>query len=105
MSTLFGDLKNFGTVWYNPNSLANILYMEEVCKRCRITMDMQKEATISVHRVDESIIKFTEFSSSLYFYNVDNLSKSGVNNYCFTQTVENKNKKKFHHHEIEGVIK
>jgi hypothetical protein len=34
--SLVGDIKNFGTVWYNPDSLANIFSLAAVCKLCRI---------------------------------------------------------------------
>ena len=102
ISTLVGDLPNFGTVWYNPNSLANILSMADVRKRCRITMDSEKEAAILGHRTNRSVMKFSEFNSGLYYYDADKHSNPTVNNYCFTQTVE-KNKKMFHHREIEGA--
>jgi hypothetical protein len=29
-STQIGDLTNLGTVWYNPDSIANILLLSEV---------------------------------------------------------------------------
>jgi hypothetical protein len=30
LSSLIGDIKNFGTVWYNPNSLANIFSLAAI---------------------------------------------------------------------------
>jgi hypothetical protein len=41
-STMIGDITNFGTVWYNPASMANIL-SQKVCKVCRVTMDSDLE--------------------------------------------------------------
>ena len=38
-STLIGDLGNFGSVWFNENSLANILSLAAVRRKCRVTMD------------------------------------------------------------------
>lgn len=35
VSSLIGDIKNFGSVWYNPKSPANIFSMAKVSKRCR----------------------------------------------------------------------
>jgi hypothetical protein len=60
ISLLVGDIKNFGTVWYNPNSLANIFSLATVRKRCRITMDTSVEAALCVHRSGGSIMKFIE---------------------------------------------
>ena len=48
ISSLVGDIKNFGTVWYNPNSLANIFSLAAVRKLCRITMDTSAEAAAAV---------------------------------------------------------
>jgi hypothetical protein len=49
ISHLIGDIPNFGTVWYNPNSLANILSLAEVRKNNRVTMDMAVEPALCVH--------------------------------------------------------
>ena len=35
-----GDLDNFGTVWYNPKLITNILSLVEVHKRFQATLDM-----------------------------------------------------------------
>jgi hypothetical protein len=48
-STEMGTVKNFGDVWFNTNSLANILSMADVRKVCRITMDTSLEAAMIVH--------------------------------------------------------
>ena len=60
ISSLVGDIKNFGTVWYNPDSLANIFSLAAVRKLCRITMDTSVEAALCVHRSGGSIMKFIE---------------------------------------------
>jgi len=67
ISSLVGDIKNFGTVWYHPDSLANIFSLTAVCKLCRITMDTSVEAALCVHRSDGSIMKFIEYGSGLYY--------------------------------------
>jgi len=48
-SSMVGEVRNFGTVWYNPNSLANILSLAEVRKKFRVTMDSAIEAALCVH--------------------------------------------------------
>ena len=105
-STLIGDLGNFGAVWYNEKSLANILSLADVRRKCRVTMDTSKEAAMIVHRSDGTQMKFKEFSSGLYFHDptVVCKPKSPVSNYCLVQTV-NKNRKMFHRREIEGAEK
>ena len=95
LSNMKGDVVNFGSVWYNENSLANILSLSEVRKKCHVTMDTDKEAAMIVHRENGSTMKFVEFATGLYFYDTSagtsKSSKSTVNDYCFVETVaENK---------------
>ena len=59
-------VKNFGDVWFNPHSLANILSMAEVRRVCRITMDSAIEPAMMVHRNDGSLVKFQEYKTGLY---------------------------------------
>ena len=57
-SHMVGEFPNLGTVWYNQHSIANILSMQEVRRVCRVTMDTSIEPTLSVHRLDGSIMNF-----------------------------------------------
>ena len=47
---LIGDLLGFGPVWYDGGSLANILSLAAVQKKCRITMDTKNEPAMTVHK-------------------------------------------------------
>ncbi|KAI2497083.1 Reverse transcriptase (RNA-dependent DNA polymerase) [Fragilaria crotonensis] len=73
-SHMVGDFANLGTVWFNSESIANILSLADVTKVCRVTMDSGKEASISVHRKDRSVMKFVEHPSGLYVF--DSKSKA-----------------------------
>jgi len=66
-----GELGGYGTVWYNPNSLANILSLANVRKVFRVTMNTGPEdpkPTIIVH-TGHNALKFTEHSLGLYVFN------------------------------------
>ena len=67
-SKLVGDFPNLGQVWFNPASIANILLLSAVRKICRVTMDTTKEASLSVHRLDGTQMKFVEHPCGLYVY-------------------------------------
>jgi hypothetical protein len=67
ISSQMGTVKNFSDVWFNKESLANILSMAAVRKVCRITMDTSVEAAMNVHRKDGTIMKFKEYKSGLYY--------------------------------------
>ena len=106
-SNMVGDLENFGEVWFNPSSLANILSLAMVRKKCRVTMDTSNEAAFFVHRNDGTTLKFKEFTSGLYFYNAldnSNVSNASDSAYCMVQTVSS-NKLMFHRREVEGADK
>jgi Reverse transcriptase (RNA-dependent DNA polymerase) len=107
ISTLIGDLKNFGTVWYNPNSLANILSLAEVRRRCRCTMDTATNPAIHVHKANGTIMTFHEHENGLYIHDIVSQYKNKTNsdniiNYSFISTVA-ENKQLFSRREIEGA--
>ena len=118
VSTFVGDLANFGTVWYNPASLANILSLAQVSEIRRVTMDTALASAIFVHRLDGSIMRFARCTNSdpctngLYFFDVaaaarpisslSDTTSSTVNGYIFINTVA-KNKERFHRREIAGA--
>jgi len=108
ISSLVGDIKNFGTVWYNPNSLANIFSLAAVRKLCRITMDTSIEAALCVHCSDGSFMKFIEYGLGLYYHDaaaaVQPNSNENVIDCSFVSTVAN-NKAQFPRREIEGADK
>jgi len=108
ISSLVGDIKNFGPVWYNPDSLANIFSLAEARKLCCITMDTSVEAALCVHRSDGSIMKFIEYGLVLYYHDaaaaVQPNSNQNVIDYSFVSTVAI-NKAQFPRREIEGADK
>jgi hypothetical protein len=101
-----GTVRNFGDVWFNPASLANILSMSAVSKVCRITMDTSVENALHVHRANGTIMTFKEFKSGLYYYDAaavqDNHSSQQVDAYLFLNTVASK-KAQYTRREIEGA--
>jgi hypothetical protein len=68
ISTLIGDVKEFGTIWYNPKSLGNILSLAAVMDTCRVTLDSQVEQSISVHRLDGTLMTFHRYGPGLFRY-------------------------------------
>jgi hypothetical protein len=52
ITSQMGTIHNFGKVWYNPNSIANILSLAEVRKTRRVTMDSSNDAAFHVHLLD-----------------------------------------------------
>jgi hypothetical protein len=99
-SCLLGDFPNLGPVWFNSESIANILSLSEVRKVCRVTMDTEEEAAMCVHRLDGSVMKFVEHDNGLYVF-VPN-SSADVTGYTLVSTVAD-NKRMFTQREIRNA--
>ena len=89
-SDMIGDLPGYGTVWYNPTSIANILSLARVSKNRRVTMDSSVENCFNVYKSDGTVQKFLKSNRGLYYYDV----RWGNAATVLTNTVD-KNKKLF----------
>ena len=58
-----GDLPGFFTVYYNPDSLMNILSLSDMRKRFRVTMDTNEEAAMLVHISKDKVMRFVEIGA------------------------------------------
>ena len=105
-STLIGDFPNLGAVWFNPDSIANILSLSHVRQVCRVTMDTGIDPSMIVHRVDGSQMNFREHPCGLFVFDPSiNDSNASVSAYTMLSTVRD-NKKMFTprdvHHKVAG---
>ena len=94
-------IPNLGQVWFNRESVANILSLAQVRRTCRVTMDTGSSSTITVHKVDGSKFVFTESKDGLYIYDTG-ISPSPHVGCVFVQSVED-NKAMFTNREIENA--
>jgi hypothetical protein len=102
-STHIADFKNLGVVWYNPNSIANILSLSDVRKKCRVTMDTSQETSMVVHRADGTTMKFMEHTDGLYFFDSHiQTDDTSLGKFSFLETVT-RNKSLFVNREIEAA--
>ena len=104
MTSLIGNLYNFGTVWLNPSSLANILLLAQVRKIRCVTIDMDIEPAMNVHRLDNSVMKFKDYKSGLYYHDADGLNTTNEGNHTFLITVS-ENRTMFTKRQIENADK
>ena len=77
-SKIVGDFPGFFKVWYNKNSMVNILAFSDIRKKFRITMDTNVKSTMNVHLGEGIVMKFKEVESGLYLCSNDN--KSNIKN-------------------------
>ena len=66
-TNLIGDLPGYGTVWYHPNGIANILSLSKVKEKYRVTFDSDINNQFVVHRKDGTQRIFQQSPRGLYF--------------------------------------
>ena len=67
---LVGDLPGYGTVWYHPNGIANILSLARLRKKgYRITYSSEEGNVFNVIKKDGSVRIFRQSDEGLYFLN------------------------------------
>ena len=68
VSNMEGELPGFFTVWFNPDSMINILSFADVRRRFRITIDTEVESCFLVHTGKGKPLRFNEVSTGLYLF-------------------------------------
>ena len=66
-SKMVGDHPGFFKLWYNMNSMVNILLFSEVCKKFHITMNTDIKSIIKVHLEEGKVMRFKEVNLGQYF--------------------------------------
>ena len=66
-TNLIRDLPGYGTVWYHPNGIANILSLSKVKEKYRVTFDSDKNNQFIVHQTDGTQQVFQQSPRGLYF--------------------------------------
>ena len=67
-TNLVGDLPGYGTVWFHPDGIANILSLSRVKTKYCITFDSDTTNEFIVHKPDRSTRNFKESSRGLYYH-------------------------------------
>ena len=67
---MVGEIDGYDTVWYNPESLANILFLARVATYRRVIIDTTKEHVFHVHNQDGAIMKSKKSDKLLYSYDI-----------------------------------
>ena len=96
-TNLVGDLSGYGTVWYHPDGIANILSLAEVCKQFHVTYDSAQQNEFVVHNPDGTMKRFIQSDRGLFYLNTsvkgitlittvdDNKSKYTITDYSRVQ--------------------
>ena len=67
-TNLVGELPRYGTVWFHPDGIANILSLSRVKTKYQITFDNDENNEFMVHKPDGSTRNFKESSHGLNYH-------------------------------------
>ena len=67
-TNLIGDVHGYGTVWYHPNGIANILSLSQVKDQHQATYDSRSWNAFVVHKPDISTRTFCQSDHGLYYH-------------------------------------
>ena len=81
---MMGCFENIN-VWYNPDSLANILSLAQIMDQFQVTMDSEKEHAFLVWIWDTSLVWFQQSKLSLFYFDTTNDNKA----FLFHNTYKN----------------
>jgi hypothetical protein len=82
---LVGDLSGYGTVWYHPNGIANILSLARVKEQgYRVTCDSDGGNRFTIHKSDGSVRIFEESTRGLYYLDVGEQAPNQAPNHGMT---------------------
>ena len=70
VTNLVGDLPGYGTVWYHPKGIANILSLSRVAIKHRVTFDSTAGNEFVVHKGAGSTRRFKQSERGLYYMDV-----------------------------------
>ena len=91
---LVGTLPGYGQVWYHPEAVANLISLQNVKNKFKVTYDSKDEDCFIIHKPD-GIRKFKATTNGLYALQMIELSKGeNKDEFQFLQTVED-NKSRF----------
>jgi Zinc knuckle len=66
-TSMVGDLPGYGTVWYDPNSIANILSLKRVASKYRVMFDSEDGGVFIVTKPDGTVFKFQASDGGLFY--------------------------------------
>ena len=70
VSSLVGRLKGFGDVWFNTESLANILSLAEMVNKYRVTFDSKDGNKFIIYKSDGFTVEFKQSIHGLYYHDI-----------------------------------
>ena len=98
---MMGSIKGLGGIYYNPNSLANILSLADVYnKGFHITLDTDIDPAFKIHNTSMGDIKFVRSNNGLHYYDI--ITNNNRKEFSMLQTAQ-QNKGMFNKRELTAA--
>jgi hypothetical protein len=79
MTTMVGDLPGYGTVWYDPKSITNILSLKRVTDKYHVAFDSRNGGSFVVTKPDGSVFEFQQSPGGLYYLDTEKKGTTLIN--------------------------
>lgn len=66
-TSMVSDLPGYGTIWYDPKSITNILSLKCVNEKYHVTFNSKHSGSFIVTKPNGTVFKFKESNGGLYF--------------------------------------
>ena len=94
LTNLIGDLPGYGTVWYDPNAIANILSLQQVWDRYHISYDSSLQKFV-VTKLSVKEFMFQELDGGLHYLDTTHQQDQQEQGHVFSVNTVKDNKKNF----------
>jgi hypothetical protein len=78
-TNMVGNRPGYGTIWYNPKSIANILSLKRITEKYHVVFDSKHSGSFIVTKPNGTVFEFQESNGGLYFLDTDKSATVLVN--------------------------
>ena len=68
---MIGDLPSYGTVWYDPQGIVNVLSLKRVAEKYHVMFNSKEGRLFIVIKLDGTMFEFKQSEEGLYFLDTD----------------------------------
>jgi hypothetical protein len=76
---MVGDLPWYGTMWYDPKSITNILSLKHVVEKYHVAFNSKNGGSFILTKLDGTVFEFKQSPGGLYFIDMDKKGTVMVN--------------------------
>jgi hypothetical protein len=67
-TNMVGEFDRYGTVWYHPDGIANVLLLAKVKNKYKVTYNSSNDNKFVVHKLNGKMLEFHQYPSGLFYF-------------------------------------